>query len=180
MQAAACGHWHGPVATAVGCEYPIKRRWGCLDSSRRALTRNRAPKARQGAQAPAAWTLGLVRWAAVGDSGPPPGLTAVEWPQNTPQIRHEPGFTLPPSRHRHAPSGADAPWHTASAQYMRIPRPTPTQRRQQRRHSQLPAGRRQLQGPVRSPIGIDAAGKSAQHDQAAYLATKACSGQPMP
>jgi hypothetical protein len=36
-----------------------------------------------------------------------------------------------------------------------------------------------LQGSLRSPIGIDAAGKSTKHDDAANLVTQACSGHPL-
>ncbi len=36
-----------------------------------------------------------------------------------------------------------------------------------------------LQGSLRSPIGIDVAGKSTQHDDAANLVTQACSGHPL-
>jgi hypothetical protein len=36
-----------------------------------------------------------------------------------------------------------------------------------------------LQGSLRSPIGIDAAGKSTKHDAAANLVTQACSGHPL-
>ena len=103
---------------------------------------------------------------AVGDSGPlhGPDRRALKQANNSSQTRLYTAFLSAPSRAlRHSfPSG------TCNAD---------STLRQLRRAWFRPA--ESLQGSLRSPIGIDAAGKSTKHDDAANLVTQACSGHPL-
>ncbi len=103
---------------------------------------------------------------AVGDSGPQhgPERRALKQANNSSQTRLYTAFLSAPSRAlRHSfPSG------TCNAD---------STLRQLRRAWFRPA--ESLQGSFRSPIGIDAPGKSTQHDDAANLVTQACSGHPL-
>jgi hypothetical protein len=103
---------------------------------------------------------------AVGDSGPlhGPDRSALKQANNSSQTRLYTAFlSAPPRALRHSfPSG------TCNAD---------STLRQLRRAWLRPA--ESLQGSLRSPIGIDAAGKSTKHDDAANLVTQACSGHPL-
>ena len=103
---------------------------------------------------------------AVGDSGPLPGpdRRAPKQANISPRTRLYTAFqSAPPRALRHSfPSG------TCN---------TDSTLRQLRRACFRPA--ESLQGSLRSPIGIDAAGKSTKHDDAANLVTQACSGHPL-
>ena len=103
---------------------------------------------------------------AVGDSGPlhGPDRRAPKQANISPLTRLYTAFqSAPPRALRHSfPSG------TCNAD---------STLRQLRRACFRPA--ESLQGSLRSPIGIDAAGKSTKHDDAANLVTQACSGHPL-
>ena len=103
---------------------------------------------------------------AVGDSGPLPGpdRRAPKQANISPRTGLYTAFqSAPPRALRHSfPSG------TCNAD---------STLRQLRRACFRPA--ESLQGSLRSPIGIDAAGKSTKHDDAANLVTQACSGHPL-
>ena len=103
---------------------------------------------------------------AVGDSGPlhGPDRRAPKQANNSPQTGLYTALqSAPPRALRHSfPSG------TCNAD---------STLRQLRRAWFRPA--ESLQGSLRSPIGIDAAGKSTKHDDAANLVTQACSGHPL-
>ncbi len=110
---------------------------------------------------------GMLGRPAVGDSGPllGPDRKAPKQANISPQT----GLYTACSRHRHARFGPGA----LLAYIIRILRPYSPEECVFCRWSRC-------KGPlIGSPIGIDAAGKSAQHDDAANLVTQACSGPPL-
>ena len=158
------GRRHAPGrSTAPRHKTPLYSVWGRAGRPSRRRAAPRACRRSRGWGRPG----GTLGGPAVGDSGPlhGPDRRALKQANNSSQTRLYTAFlsALPRALRHSFPCGTCNSDSTL---------------RQLRRAWFRPA--ESLQGSLRSPIGIDAAGKSTQHDDAANLVTQACSHQDIP